>query len=158
MTEAKSIDAYLKVNSSKIYKYSNSLTSHGAIPLTSRTLLQRIMTRLLCIFSLPKALTACHHWINCHFLIQLFQKLVYQSQMFMRSYPLSTTKAMGIDGIRPLIWKHCALGLYKPIHHLFMLSISHYYLPKDWHMRLITSIYESENYRHFVPSRKPLKI
>ena len=39
---------------------------------------------------------------------------------------LNTTKAMGIDGIGPKLLKHCALALYKPIHHLFMLSISQF--------------------------------
>ena len=66
---------------------------------------------------------------------------------------LNTTKAMGIDGIGPKLLKHCALALYKPIHHLFMLSISHFYVPKDWRLHLITPIHKSgdkssvKNYR-----------
>ena len=34
---------------------------------------------------------------------------------------LNTSKACGADGISPKILKHCAVALYQPIHHLFML-------------------------------------
>ena len=37
---------------------------------------------------------------------------------------LDTSKAMGIDGIGPKVQKNCALALYKPLHHLFLLSLS----------------------------------
>ena len=44
---------------------------------------------------------------------------------------------MGIDGIGPKLLKHCGLALYKSIQHLFMLSISHHYVPEDWHLHLV---------------------
>ena len=33
---------------------------------------------------------------------------------------LDTTKAKGIDGIGPILLKHCALALYQPLRHLFV--------------------------------------
>ena len=37
---------------------------------------------------------------------------------------LDSSKAMGMDGIGPKVLKQSALALYKPIHHLFLLSLS----------------------------------
>ena len=52
---------------------------------------------------------------------------------------------MGIDGIGPKVIKYCALALYKPLHHLFLLSLSQYYLPQDWRVHHITPIFKSES-------------
>ena len=66
---------------------------------------------------------------------------------------LDTTKAMGCDGIPPLILKHAATALVDPIHYLFNLCISQSYLPSEWRSHLITPIPKSgdrsniENYR-----------
>ena len=56
---------------------------------------------------------------------------------------LNESKSMGIDGIGPKLLKHCGLALYKPIHHLFMLSISHHYVPEDWHLHLVIPIHKA---------------
>ena len=56
---------------------------------------------------------------------------------------LDSSKSAGPDGISPKILKYCALALYKPIHHLFMLSLSQHYLPVDWQLHLITPVYKS---------------
>ena len=70
---------------------------------------------------------------------------------------LDTTKAMGINGIGPRVLKHCALVPYKPIHHLFMLSLSQHYLPLEWRTHLITPVFKSgdkssvHNYRPISP-------
>ena len=50
---------------------------------------------------------------------------------------------MGIDGISPKVLKHCALALFKPLHHLFLLSLSQHYLPKDWRSHLIIPVFKS---------------
>ena len=50
--------------------------------------------------------------------------LISESDVYNALSSLSPTKAMGIDAIGPKLLKHCALALYKPIHHLFVLSIS----------------------------------
>ena len=64
---------------------------------------------------------------------------------------------MGIDGIGPKLLKHCALALYKPIHHLFVLSISQHYLPKEWRFHLITPIYKSGN-KSSVKNFRPISL
>jgi hypothetical protein len=56
---------------------------------------------------------------------------------------LDPSKSMGVDGIGPKILKHCALALYKPIHRLFLLSLSQHYLPTEWRLHLITPIFKS---------------
>ena len=58
---------------------------------------------------------------------------------------LDSSKAMGMDGIGPKVLKQCALALYKPIHHLFLLSLSQHYLPTDWRTHLIIPVFKSGN-------------
>ena len=60
------------------------------------------------------------------------QKATYQIQ-----------NAMGIDEVGPKIVKHCALALYKPIHHRFLLSLSQHYLPNDLRTHLIIPVFKS---------------
>ena len=56
---------------------------------------------------------------------------------------LDPTKSMGIDGISPKLLKHCALALYQPLHHLFLLTFSQSYIPEEWRTHLITPILKS---------------
>ena len=56
---------------------------------------------------------------------------------------LDSSKAMGMDGIGPRVLKQSALALYKPIHHLFLLSLSQHYLPTDWRTHLIIPVFKS---------------
>ena len=56
---------------------------------------------------------------------------------------LDSSKAMGMDGIGPKVLKLSALALYKPIHHLFLLSLSQHYLPTDWRTHLIIPVFKS---------------
>ena len=56
---------------------------------------------------------------------------------------LDASKAMGFDGIGPKVLKHCALALCKPLHHLFLLSLSQHYLPSDWRTHLIVPVFKS---------------
>ena len=112
-----------------------------------------MVIRLLCLilFStlfLRTVYSACHLWTNCLYPIQLL--LMSESDVHKALSSLNTTKSMGIDGIGPKFLKHCA---FKPIHHLFKLSISHFYVPKDWRLHLVTPIHKSgdkssvKNYR-----------
>ena len=56
---------------------------------------------------------------------------------------LDCSKAMGGDGIPPIILKHSAAALTKPVHHLFTLCISQSYLPLDWRSHYISPIPKS---------------
>ena len=50
---------------------------------------------------------------------------------------------MAIDGIGHKILKRCALALYKPLRHLFLLSLSQHSLPSDWRVHLIIPVFKS---------------
>ena len=56
---------------------------------------------------------------------------------------LDTSKAIGIDGIGPNVLHHCALALYKPLHHLFLLSLSHSNIPAEWRTHMIIPVFKS---------------
>ena len=66
---------------------------------------------------------------------------------------LDTSKAMGCDGISPMVLKHCAMAIYQPLYHLFSLSLSQFYLPLEWRTHLVKPVYKSgdkssiQNYR-----------
>ena len=78
---------------------------------------------------------------------------ITESDVYEGLISLNPVKAMGIDGIGPKILKHCALAPFKPIHHLFVLSITKHCLPTEWHFHLIAPVYKSgdkssvKNYR-----------
>ena len=78
---------------------------------------------------------------------------ITESDVYEGLISLNPVKAMGIDGIGPKILKHCALALFKPIHHLFVLSITKHCLPTEWRFHLIAPVYKSgdkssvKNYR-----------
>ena len=78
------------------------------------------------------------------------------SEVFRILASLDTSKAMGIDGIGPLVLKSCADVLCVPIHHLFTVSLSNGYLPSEWRIHLITPIFKSgdkssiRNYRPII--------
>ena len=64
---------------------------------------------------------------------------------------------MGIDGIGPKILKRCALALYKPLHHLFLLSLSQHSLPSDWRVHLIIPVFKSGD-KSSVRNYRPLSL
>ena len=66
---------------------------------------------------------------------------------------LDTTKAMGPDGIPPVVLQRCATALYQPLCYLFNLTLQFSYLPRDWKVHKIVPIFKSgdptsvKNYR-----------
>ena len=52
--------------------------------------------------------------------------------VFITLVSVDPNKSMDIDGIGPSLLKHCAVLLYQVLFHLFSLSLSQHYLPKDW--------------------------
>ena len=82
------------------------------------------------------------------------------SEVFRILASLDTSKAMGIDGIGPLVLKSCADVLCVPTHHLFTVSHSNGYLPSEWRIHLITPIFKSgdkSSIRNYRPISQFLK-
>ena len=69
----------------------------------------------------------------------IFNKL----DVFKALRSLDTLKAMGCDGISPMVLKHCAMAIYQPLYHLFSLSLSQFYLPLEWRTHLVKPVYKS---------------
>ena len=82
---------------------------------------------------------------------------ISESDVFEALSSLDPNKAMGIDGIGPKILKHCALALFKPLHHLFLLSLSQHYLPEDWRCHLIVPVFKSGN-KSSVRNYRPISL
>ena len=53
------------------------------------------------------------------------------------------SKAMGPDSIPPIVLLKCASVLYKPLHHLFSLTLKYGYLPRDWKIHKIIPVFKS---------------
>ena len=71
---------------------------------------------------------------------------------------LDHSKAAGIDNIGPWILKHCALGVYEPLHHIFNLSLSSHSLPTEWYTHLIVPIYKNNGDRSLVNNYRPISL
>ena len=160
--ESSLIQNLSKGSDSRVYKYISSITKQDAIP------------RTVC-FDSSVATSDCE---KVNLFNKFFHSVFTQSSFTMPSldklpqpHPclsdititeadvyeglasLNPMKAMGIDGIGPKLLKHCAIALYKPIHHLFVLSITKHCLPREWRLHLITPVHKSgdkssvKNYR-----------
>ena len=53
---------------------------------------------------------------------------------------IDPSKASGVDGIPSKVWKHSALALYQPVHHLFCVCMKRSYLPQEWRTHQIVPI------------------
>jgi len=52
---------------------------------------------------------------------------------------------MGPDGIPPIALSNCASVLCKPLHHLFCLTLKYGYLPSEWKLHKIISVFKSRD-------------
>ena len=82
---------------------------------------------------------------------------VSESEVFNALSSLDPSKAMGIDGIGPKILKHCAIAIFKQIHHLFCLSLSQQLIPDEWKCHLITPVHKSGD-RSMVKNYRPISL
>ena len=58
------------------------------------------------------------------------------------------SKAMGPDGILPIVLSKCASALYKPLHYLFNLALCFGYLPCEWKVHKIVPVFKSGDPSH----------
>ena len=70
---------------------------------------------------------------------------------------LNPSKAMGGDGIPPVILQRCAVSLIEPVHHLLSQCLSQSYLPKEWRNHYITPIPKSKD-RSQVTNYRPISL
>ena len=82
---------------------------------------------------------------------------ITEDEVFQALTSLDPSKAAGPDGIGPKLLKHCALALYQPLHHLFCLSISQFYIPQEWRLHLIKPIHKSGDSSH-VQNYRPISL
>ena len=82
---------------------------------------------------------------------------ISESEAYNILVTLDPTKAMGIDGTGPKLLKHCALALFKPLHHLFSLSLTQHYIPEEWRIHRIIPIHKSGD-RSLVNNYRPISL
>ena len=58
-------------------------------------------------------------------------------------YALKSLHPSKSSGISAEILKKCAIALYQPLHRIFSLSLSQYYIPLEWRTHLIRPIFKS---------------
>lgn len=68
---------------------------------------------------------------------------------------LHTDKAMGGDGIPPIVLKKTAVAIVEPLHHIFTLCLKHSSLPTEWRNHHITPIHKSGD-RSLVSNYRPI--
>ena len=83
----------------------------------------------------------------------IFNKL----DVFKALRSLDTSKAMGCDGVSPVVLKHCAMAIYQPLYHLFSLSLSQFYIPLEWHTHLVKPVYKSGD-SSYVRNYRPISL
>ncbi len=147
------IDTFAPTNASKIYRYINSITGHNNIPITVNynscstttdqdkaflfnSYFHSMFTQSS--FTLPSMdeLPLPNHC--CSGIV------VTEDEVLQAISSLNPLKVKGCDDeIGPKLLKHCAMALYKPLHHLYSLSISQGYVPVEWRTHLITPIHKS---------------
>ena len=115
-------------NSNKLFDYIRGLSNASSIPHTVyfenqsaatdidkasmfNTYFHSVMTHS--DFTLP---SPCDLLVSDSSLVNI---TILDSEVYDALISSDETKAMGIDGIPPIILKHCALALYKPFHQPF---------------------------------------
>ena len=56
---------------------------------------------------------------------------------------LDPSKAIGVDGFGPQLFRSCAHALFTPLHHLFNTSLQYSIIPSQWKIHRIIPIFKS---------------
>ena len=139
-------------NNSKIYKYISTVSGQGSIPpsvnLDSSTATSDFERASLFNTYFHSVFTKSSFVLPHMDQLPLPQSIlsdisISEYDVYTALASLDPLKSMGIDGIGPKLLKHCALALYRPFHHLFLLTFSQNYLPEEWRIHLITPVHKS---------------
>ncbi|MCY3929513.1 MAG: reverse transcriptase family protein [Acidobacteria bacterium] len=157
--ESNLISAFANNNNSKIYKYIRSLTKSHSIPPTLHynsisadsdldkanifnDYFYSVFTQAPTNYPTPSNISSVLSNIS-----------ISEEDVYNALINLDTSKAMGPDSIPPIVLLKCASVLYKPLHHLFSLTLKYGYLPRDWKIHKIIPVFKSgdptqvKNYR-----------
>ena len=159
--EANLVSTYANNNNSKIYSYikniakSTSLPStlfHDSIPANSDSAKANAFNNYF--HSVFNQDLEYHSYIDHSASTSSLSKInISDLDVYNVLVGLDTTKAMGPDGIPPIVLSTCASALYKPLHYLFSMCLNSGYLPFEWKLHKVTPIYKSgdrcqiKNYR-----------
>ena len=145
-------------DNSRIYKYIRGFTKSKSIPSSmyhnSTTLdsdidkVNAFNNYFYSIFNktpidLPPSFDLHYPGSLCH--IEITEADVYDALI-----SLDTSKAMGPDGIPPIVLSRCASVLYKPLHYLFKLTLQFSYLPCEWKVHKIVPVFKSGDPTHII--------
>ena len=90
-------------------------------------------------------------------MIQLDSLVFNEEEVYAALVQLDPNKATGIGKISPKVLKHCGSSLFRPLCHLFNLSLSIGAIPTEWKIHLITSVYKSAD-RSLVKNYRPISL
>ena len=164
--ESKLIESHNISNSSAIYSYIRSISNQNILPSTL------FLDNTIAVSDADKA-SLFNKYFHSVFTRSSFQLPpiseletpsifisdinISEVDIYRVLRSLDVTKAMGCDGISPKLLKNCALALYQPLHHLFLLSLSQKYLPMEWHSHLIKPIFKTGD-RCSVRNYRPISL
>ena len=148
-------------SNSKIYKYIRSLTNSNCIPCSvyydsisanSDSAKASLFNKFFfSVFTKASSHPVSPDDIDHHNMLSEFN--ISDSEVLNVLLNLDTTKAMGPDGIPPIVLQRCATALYQPLCYLFNLTLQLTHLPRDWKVHKIVPIFKSgdptsvKNYR-----------
>ena len=164
--ESNLIQTFSKGSATEVYKYISSMMKHDAIPhtVTFGSSVATAEYEKVNLFNKFFYSVFTQSSFDIPPLDQLPQPqttlsdiTITESDVYQGLISLNPVKAMGIDGIGPKILKHCALALFKPIHYLFVLSITKHCLPTEWRFHLIAPVYKSGD-KSSVKSYRPISL
>ena len=80
---------------------------------------------------------------NSYCPVSLCHITITEADVYEALVSLDTSKAMGPDGIPPILLSKCASVFYKPLHYLFNLTLKFGYLPCEWKVHKIIPVFKS---------------
>ena len=160
--ESTLINSFTDVNNSKIYKYIRSLSKSNSMPPTlhhnytsadsDSEKANTFNDYFYSVFVQPPSNPLPFSDTTTDTNINITEEDVYNALT-----DLDTTKATGPDCIPPIVLSKCASVLFRPLHHLFSLTLKYGYLPADWKIHKVIPIFKSGD-RTLVKNYRPISL
>ena len=163
--ESTLINKYAPPSDPAIYHYIRAITKSGSIPPTvyldnasasSDESKANLFNQYF--YSVFTASYQEPNYVNSSSNSSQLDSLVFnEEEVYAALVQLDPNKATGIDKISPKVLKHCASSLFRPLCHLFNLSLSTGAIPTEWKVHLITPVYKSAD-RSSVKNYRPISL